>query len=65
MEHTNTLCGQNIEFWYVKAGGTHRYHWILKDHLPFIFGLQRSITKKYEYKQKPKKINKKIIPTYT
>jgi hypothetical protein len=20
-EHTNTLCGQNAEFWYVKAGG--------------------------------------------
>jgi translation initiation factor IF-1 len=22
-EHTNTLCGQNAEFWYVKAGGTY------------------------------------------
>jgi hypothetical protein len=21
MEHTNTLCGQNTEFWYVKLGG--------------------------------------------
>jgi hypothetical protein len=21
-EHTNTLCGQNAEFWYVKAGGS-------------------------------------------
>jgi hypothetical protein len=20
-EHINTLCGQNAEFWYVKAGG--------------------------------------------
>jgi hypothetical protein len=20
-EHTDTLCGQNTEFWYVKAGG--------------------------------------------
>jgi hypothetical protein len=22
-EHTDTLCGQNVEFWYVKAGGTY------------------------------------------
>jgi hypothetical protein len=22
-EHTDTLCGQNAEFWYVKAGGTY------------------------------------------
>jgi hypothetical protein len=22
MEHTDTLCGQNVEFSYVKAGGT-------------------------------------------
>jgi hypothetical protein len=21
-EHANTLCGQNAEFWYVKASGT-------------------------------------------
>jgi hypothetical protein len=21
-EHTDTLCGQKAEFWYVKAGGT-------------------------------------------
>jgi hypothetical protein len=25
-EHTNTLCGQNAEFWYVKAGGTYTNH---------------------------------------
>jgi hypothetical protein len=29
-EHTNTLCGQNAEFWNVKAGGIHIYHWALK-----------------------------------
>jgi hypothetical protein len=29
-EHTNTLCGQNAEFWYVKAGGTYSDHWALK-----------------------------------
>jgi hypothetical protein len=23
-EHTNTLCGQNVEFWNVKADGTYR-----------------------------------------
>jgi hypothetical protein len=30
MEHTNTLCGQNAEFWDVKAGGTYSDHWALK-----------------------------------
>jgi hypothetical protein len=29
-EHTNTLCGQNAEFQYVKAGGTYSNHWALK-----------------------------------
>jgi hypothetical protein len=29
-EHTDTLCGQNTEFWYVKAGGTYSNHWALK-----------------------------------
>jgi hypothetical protein len=26
-EHTDTLCGQNAEFWCVKAGGTYSNHW--------------------------------------
>jgi hypothetical protein len=26
MEHTDTLCGQNAEFWYDKAGGTYSNH---------------------------------------
>jgi hypothetical protein len=30
MEYTDTLCGQNTEFWYVKAGGTNSNHWVLK-----------------------------------
>jgi hypothetical protein len=25
-DHTNTLCGQDVEFWYVKAGGTYTNH---------------------------------------
>jgi hypothetical protein len=25
-EHTNNLCGQNAEFWCVKAGGTYTNH---------------------------------------
>jgi hypothetical protein len=25
-EHTDTLCGQNAEFWYVKEGGAYSYH---------------------------------------
>jgi hypothetical protein len=27
---TDTLCGQNGEFLYVKAGGTYNNHWALK-----------------------------------
>jgi hypothetical protein len=29
-EHTDTLCGQNAEFWYVKAGGTYSNRWALQ-----------------------------------
>jgi hypothetical protein len=29
-EHTDTLCGQNAGFWYVKAGGTYSNHWTFK-----------------------------------
>jgi hypothetical protein len=29
-EHTNTLCGQNAEFKYVKPGGIYSNHWALK-----------------------------------
>jgi hypothetical protein len=29
-EHINTLRGNNVEFWYVKAGGTYSDHWALK-----------------------------------
>jgi hypothetical protein len=29
-EHTDTLCGQNVEFLYVNAGGTYSNHWALK-----------------------------------
>jgi hypothetical protein len=29
-QHINTLCGQNAEFWYVKAGGAYSYHAALK-----------------------------------
>jgi hypothetical protein len=28
-EHTDTLCGQNAEFWCVKAGGIYTNHWVL------------------------------------
>jgi hypothetical protein len=31
MEHTNTLCGQKAEFYYVTAGGTYGNHCALKD----------------------------------
>jgi hypothetical protein len=29
-EHTDTLCGQNAEFWCVKVGGTYNYRYALK-----------------------------------
>jgi hypothetical protein len=29
-KHTNTLCGQNAEFYYVKAGGIYSNYWALK-----------------------------------
>jgi hypothetical protein len=29
-EHTDTLCGHNAEFLYVKAGGTYSNHWTLE-----------------------------------
>jgi hypothetical protein len=29
-EHTDTLCGENAEYWYVKARGTYTNHWALK-----------------------------------
>jgi hypothetical protein len=29
-EHTDTLCGQNVEFWCVKVDGTYSNHWSLK-----------------------------------
>ena len=29
-KHTNTLCGQNVEFLNVKLDGTYSDHWALK-----------------------------------
>jgi hypothetical protein len=29
-KHINTLCGQNVEFFNVKAGGTYNNHWAIK-----------------------------------
>jgi len=29
-KHTNTLCGQNIELFSVKPGGTYSNHWAVK-----------------------------------
>ena len=31
-EHINTVCGQKVEFFNVKPGGTYRNHWTLKGH---------------------------------
>jgi hypothetical protein len=29
-KHINALCGQNVEYFYAKPGGTYSYHWALK-----------------------------------
>ena len=29
-KHTNTLCGQSVEFLYIIAGGTYSDHWVLE-----------------------------------
>jgi hypothetical protein len=29
-EHTDTVCGQDAEFWYVKTGGAYSNHRVLK-----------------------------------
>jgi hypothetical protein len=29
-EHTDTLCGENVAFWYVKVGAIYSNHWALK-----------------------------------
>jgi hypothetical protein len=29
-KHTNTLCGQNVEFLNVKLGGSYSNHWAVK-----------------------------------
>jgi hypothetical protein len=29
-KHINTLCGLNVEFAYVKTGGTYSSHWALE-----------------------------------
>jgi hypothetical protein len=30
IKHANTLCGQNAEFWYVKAVSTYSHHWAVQ-----------------------------------
>jgi hypothetical protein len=30
MEHTNTLCEQDVKFYFIKAGGTCNNHYALK-----------------------------------
>jgi hypothetical protein len=35
MEHTSALCGQNAEFYYVKAGGTYSNRWALNGEIRF------------------------------
>jgi hypothetical protein len=35
MEHTNTLRGQNAEFYYAKAGGIYSNHSALKGYMDF------------------------------
>jgi hypothetical protein len=44
-EHVITLCGQNVEFFNVKPGGTYSYHWGLKGQRQ----LFRQISKTYPW----------------
>jgi hypothetical protein len=30
IEHVNTLCGQNAEFYYIHVGGAYSKYWALK-----------------------------------
>jgi hypothetical protein len=32
-KHLNTLCGQNVEFMNIQAGGTYSDHWAVKDYI--------------------------------
>ena len=32
-KHTNTVCGQNVEFVYVKPSGTYSNHWALEGYI--------------------------------
>jgi hypothetical protein len=41
-EHTDTFCGKNLEFWYVKAGGTYGKQFV--PHKKHIMTPQRSPT---------------------
>jgi hypothetical protein len=47
MEHTNTLCGQGAEFWYVQKVVHVVYNWALNDELSsflIMLGLLRRVT---------------------
>jgi hypothetical protein len=46
-EHTDTLCGQNAEFWYVVAGGTYSNHWTLKGYIQNIYSWLNSEDRAY------------------
>jgi hypothetical protein len=35
-KHINTLCGENVEFLYVKLAGAHSNHWALNSYLEII-----------------------------
>jgi len=32
-KHINTLCGQNVEFFILKRGGTYSDHWALEGYI--------------------------------
>jgi hypothetical protein len=46
MEHRDTMCGQNAEFWYVKAGGTYSNQYVShRKHITY--PLQRPIIRTF------------------
>jgi cysteine sulfinate desulfinase/cysteine desulfurase-like protein len=56
-EHTDTLCGQNAEFWYVNAGGTNSDNWAVKGYITFRSQNTRSISDRIVQVRIPVKLN--------
>jgi hypothetical protein len=52
VKHTNTFCGENAEFHFLKAGGEYSDHWALKESRPNIILLEIICTNSVRTSQK-------------